>query len=147
MIIDVKKLKNKGIIDYDFELDYNPPENLITLPNTVFNGAVKIKGELKLYKDYILADADVIFKLTGECSRCLDLAEMTIKCYLDEKFLNVKSDTDYYYLNDMLDLSFAVNDLIIMNMPYINLCKDDCKGICSKCGANLNKQKCNCENQ
>jgi len=146
MIIDVKKLKRMGITDYEFELDYNPPQNLIPLPNTTFSGAVKVQGEINIYKDYILADADITFKLAGECSRCLEKSEVTIKCILDEKFLNVKSDTEYYYLNEMLDLSSAVNDLIIMNMPYIILCKEDCKGLCSKCGANLNKQKCNCEN-
>ena len=147
MIIDVKKLKSKGITDYNFEFDYIPPENLITLPETVFTKAVKVAGELSIYNDYILVEADIDFEISGDCSRCLEKAVLAVKAKLDEKFLNVKSDTEYYYLNEMLDLSSAVNDLIIMNMPYIILCKEDCKGLCSKCGANLNKQECKCENR
>lgn len=145
MIIDVKKLKSRGIIDYDFEFDYNPPENLISLPRTAFKGSAKVKGVAMIYEDYIIVDADVSFVLIGECSRCLDTAEVEISAGLEEKFLDKKSDTEYYYINDKLDLSAAVNDLIIMNMPFILLCRNDCKGLCSKCGVNLNKHECKCE--
>ena len=36
-------------------------------------------------------------------------------------------------------------DELIVQWPIRVLCKDDCKGICSRCGANLNIQTCDCD--
>ena len=44
-----------------------------------------------------------------------------------------------------IDLKKIVDDVIIMNTPIVFLCKEDCKGLCPNCGANLNDGGCKCE--
>ena len=46
---------------------------------------------------------------------------------------------------DELDVEELVRNELIVQWPIRVLCKDDCKGICSRCGANLNIQTCDCD--
>ena len=45
---------------------------------------------------------------------------------------------------DIIDIGDLVRDIIISAQPTKHLCKEDCKGLCSVCGANLNKTDCGC---
>ena len=44
-----------------------------------------------------------------------------------------------------LDVDQLVCDELLLNLPMKVLCKEDCKGICNRCGANLNRTDCNCD--
>ena len=44
-----------------------------------------------------------------------------------------------------LDLDDVVTTAFILAMDTKNLCSDDCKGLCAKCGVNLNEETCRCK--
>ena len=44
-----------------------------------------------------------------------------------------------------VDLTEALRESLVLAYPAATICRDDCKGICSQCGADLNKGACNCE--
>ncbi len=44
-----------------------------------------------------------------------------------------------------LDISNEIRDSLILDIPMKILCKEDCKGLCFKCGADLNEETCSCE--
>ena len=44
-----------------------------------------------------------------------------------------------------LDLDRIIYDEVLVNWPMKVLCKEDCAGICKKCGKNLNHGTCDCE--
>ena len=44
-----------------------------------------------------------------------------------------------------LDVDKLVFSEILLSMPRKNLCKEDCKGLCLVCGANLNIAECGCD--
>lgn len=44
-----------------------------------------------------------------------------------------------------LDISSDLRDLIILNLPERHVCSEDCKGLCPRCGADLNVEECSCE--
>lgn len=44
-----------------------------------------------------------------------------------------------------LDLDEVVTTVFVLAMDTKNLCSDDCKGLCAKCGANLNEELCRCK--
>ena len=46
--------------------------------------------------------------------------------------------------NGELDLDEAAATAFVLGMDTKNLCSDDCKGLCAKCGANLNREPCRC---
>ena len=61
-----------------------------------------------------------------------------------------ESETNVKYLSpadDKIDLTEDVIDYSKLAIPMKKLCKDDCKGLCIKCGTNLNQEKCSCNNE
>ena len=49
------------------------------------------------------------------------------------------------YEGDAVDLDELVREQILLALPSRHLCREDCKGLCQKCGANLNENQCSCE--
>ena len=49
-----------------------------------------------------------------------------------------------FYTDECLDLSPPLQDQLIMAMPISPICGDNCKGLCSECGENLNSNDCHC---
>ncbi len=57
-------------------------------------------------------------------------------------------DNDVYYITpetDKINLANDLKDYAELSLPMKKLCDDDCKGLCLKCGANLNESECNCK--
>ena len=52
-----------------------------------------------------------------------------------------------FYENDEIDLGQLMGEQFYLSLPMKPLCKDDCKGLCSTCGTNLNKATCDCNTQ
>lgn len=50
-----------------------------------------------------------------------------------------------YYTGDIIQLKSCIQEQVILALPHRALCNDNCKGLCQKCGGNLNKNKCDCE--
>ena len=46
-----------------------------------------------------------------------------------------------------IDLSDAIADAVVMDTPFVVLCRPDCAGLCPTCGANLNEGSCSCADQ
>ena len=97
----------------------------------------------------------------GSCSRCLNPAECPVHFSMDEEFLptvdvnsgsaikvpEVKEGAFTLDSNHILDLTEAVRQYVIINLPMKPLCRQDCAGLCSNCGANLNDGECACSAQ
>lgn len=91
-------------------------------------------------------------ELNIPCDRCLtDVGyRMNINVNKDidmnESSGDEESDDEFFYIQDnTLDVEkFAYNEILV-NLPMKVLCSENCKGICNRCGANLNSQTCNCD--
>ena len=57
---------------------------------------------------------------------------------------NEENDELILVENDRLDLKELVLSDLLLNLPMKHLCREDCKGLCPKCGANLNEGECGC---
>lgn len=69
---------------------------------------------------------------------------------MDEKFTNNSNQEDdsiAYVEGDELDVAEAVVENVISTLPIKRLCSIDCKGLCQKCGIDLNKETCQCDNE
>ena len=55
-------------------------------------------------------------------------------------------DTECFAMNGtILDITGLINALVWENLPMRLLCREDCKGLCSICGCDLNETVCNCD--
>lgn len=49
-----------------------------------------------------------------------------------------------FFSGEEIDVSGLVREQIVLNVPYKPLCSEQCRGLCPRCGANLNEEKCGC---
>jgi len=49
-----------------------------------------------------------------------------------------------YFEGEEIDFYEPVQEQIVLALPIKPLCREDCKGLCPRCGADLNEQPCNC---
>jgi len=45
---------------------------------------------------------------------------------------------------ETIDVTAEVIDALLLDIPYKILCREDCRGLCQRCGANLNTEACRC---
>lgn len=102
--------------------------------------------------DGILVTGIVRAHATGECDRCLEPASFDVAGEIEEYYLFEEPEDKEAYEDGFelvgddrqVDLSGAINDAVVMDTPFVVLCKPDCLGICPTCGANLNLGDCGC---
>ena len=51
------------------------------------------------------------------------------------------------YRGDQIDLTDTVREQILLGAPAYPLCREDCAGLCQRCGANRNTEPCGCETE
>lgn len=105
------------------------------------------------------------YRMTGEisgiaelqCSRCLEgfqkpyhlkFEEVIVKEPLSgeelEKELNIDDMNVSFNHGEEINLSDVITEQYLLDLPMKTLCSEDCKGLCSVCGENLNLKTCNC---
>ena len=104
---------------------------------------------VELRTDYMYSGKHLIFtgsfktSLAVQCSRCLTRVVYPVELPFEETFS--KTDPESYEITgETVSLDRMVEDNILLNLPAKFLCKEDCKGLCPECGADLNKQSCGC---
>ena len=91
------------------------------------------------------------------CSRCLEPFRMPVDSPFDIRYLPASEmsteeerelqDEDVetsYYRDDQIDLNELLREQFYLALPMKPLCTDDCRGLCSVCGTNLNTGACDC---
>lgn len=145
MILDLMQLKRAGKDRESFFFEYTPERELCDIPDTEIICPIKISGEIVLIDEHSARlVGEVCYTLAGSCTRCLAKTEKQYLICFDE--IAGKED-GYDITNDKINLTQIVDDAIVMNMPVKFLCKEDCKGICTTCGANLNETDCKCNKE
>lgn len=110
---------------------------------------IKVTGILAMLGDILYLDGVIEGCIQLSCARCLENFGYNFQIELHEKLTNNpdnKDDELIFINNNELDLTEIVENNIIMSLPIQRLCKEDCKGLCANCGANLNFNSCNCKN-
>ena len=157
MIIDVSKIEDST---FPFEITVQPGELELDVANYRLTVPAVAKGEITRH----IGSISVAGKITGEteidCTRCLRpvntplLIEFEVD-YLTEGELSSQEnvelqpgDLDTDELEDyQLDLTQLAREQILLNIPEQFYCTPDCKGLCEKCGGNLNLVDCNCKDE
>ena len=152
MILDLSEiLKSEGAhIDINYAFNFESFE--YQGETYVFEHPVKIKGQAVNTGDIINLDVVVAGEIKVNCYRCLKPVIKTFSFDMNEKltqkdWIDMDDDDIVYFKGNRIDLSEIIMNNIIINMDMKYLCSADCKGICPKCGQDLNTATCECDNQ
>lgn len=147
IVLDLtENLANVGM-PIPFSMDCKLDSDLLPYPNATLT-KVSLDLEVTFVKPNIHIVGEIVCYVDGFCDRCLHEVSTTISLPFDQIFFKDSSDEvdAYVYTDSRLDLTKAICDEIVLSLPSNLLCKQDCKGLCPKCGVNLNEQQCDCDN-
>lgn len=150
MQIDFTNLFNScdDVINVDTHFDFDDFEYSTYKP--LKHGA-DVKGKAYCKADVAYLDLNVKFDFFGICDRCAEEFEKNFSFDIHKTVVprmeNENDDYDNYIVleNAVLDLDDLIYQEIQLFLPQKMLCKDGCKGLCPKCGKNLNFGKCDCK--
>ncbi len=132
---------------FDYTIDLSQEEVGFEFP---FRQPVRLEGEVSDDAGAITLSATVYAHVTTRCARCGKPVEYDKET--DVEFLLVKElegddeDRDDLYLveSDAVELDDILIPELILDMEMAVVCDEDCKGLCPKCGQDLNHGQCGC---
>ena len=113
-------------------------------------GGIAIEGEI-LQKNGLPAiryRVEAVF--CARCARCgndtMQWIEFDGEGYIADKSEDKDDGGDFYVteIDGILDLDDFIVEFLGVNVPYRYLCSEDCKGLCQRCGRDLNDGECSC---
>lgn len=106
----------------------------------------------------LLVDGWVELTLELSCNRCLKSFEQPMHVDFEEQFYPTVDvitgmpldpfDEDEIFPIDAhheVDLTEAVRQNVLLALPMVTICREDCKGLCPQCGHDLNLGPCECK--
>jgi len=136
-------------------------------PPTEFQagGASHLRGAATKIGRKVLVQTRFRVPLAGQCKRCLkplqldESVELT-RTYVPGDKVHARAERksgeseesldpglleEDSYQGKEIDLTPAVREQILLHIPPSPLCKEDCLGLCSRCGKDLNEGDCGCD--
>lgn len=150
MVIDLEPVFNcpGKYVDIDYTIDLTSKEYGGAFP---FAEPVKVKGRIQNECSVVELCAGVVFPFVAACDRCAS----SVSRQFDFEFRHIlapsleNEDSDDIICIDVknFNLDELITDDIFLSLPSKFLCKDDCKGVCAGCGADLNREECRCKKE
>jgi len=147
MIIKISNLSD-GNYNYDFEGEVS--EIGLREP---YIGRYGTNVKLAKFQDQIILNSETKIKAELVCDRCGEDYSKVIKneykmVYLLRGAEEENESVDIVYLNvdaDKINLKDELSEYALLAIPMKKLCTEDCKGLCFRCGKNLNEGACECK--
>ena len=150
MLLNVKPILHTPgkQVEFQFELD---------LSNMEFSGRypisrpVEVRGEVRNIAGILELTLDAQTTLDAVCDRCgrefMQKKDVPFACMLAEELQNEDNDEIVLLEDGMVDVGDLARTAFILDMDTKTLCSEDCKGLCSRCGADLNLGPCSCKKE
>jgi len=148
MTIDLRDVI--GVPGHSAAFDYSPElGDLLTDSVTGIVGTARAHGEIRNSAGLLTLTADVTATLKCACDRCLREFERPLNAQISARLSEADSareDPEYYFVEGLtLDPDEIIVTELILDAEQITLCREDCRGLCAKCGADLNEGECACK--
>lgn len=140
---------NEGAV-YDFEFN-------LDMSDFPFNGGfpfkdpVLVKGQVKNSTGIVTLTATAEFTLSLTCDRCAQALTRSFTVPVEHTLVTEVNDetNDELIVTESFryDVTPLITEDVVLFLPTKILCRNDCAGICSRCGKNLNEGPCGCQKE
>ena len=150
MILHLEPIfNNEGMVkQFNYELDLSEQELNGSKP---FASPVKISGHAGNYTGIVELHATADFTLETACDRCAKPISLPLATKIFHTLvtsLNDETNDELMLVNELrYDLDPLITEDIFLDLPSKLLCSEDCKGVCPRCGKDLNQGSCSCEKE
>ena len=114
---------------------------------------VVIQGTVRNTADVLVMKGEITTRIHGVCDRCAsDFTQdvtVPVDVVLVQELSNEENEDEWVFPleAESADLEDITRTVFVLNMDSKLLCKPDCKGICYRCGKNLNEGPCDCRKE
>ena len=147
------KIKVSNLANGRDDFYFNGNVNDLKIPDP-YSGKFRINIVLNKFDNQIILDAETYIPANFICDRCARDFQAEINSKFKMVYLfrsnideseNEKGEVVYLHPEtDKIELDDDIRDYAILAVPMKKLCSEECKGLCPKCGKNLNDGPCNC---
>ena len=147
MILDLKRIfaTDNSVLEINHTLDMSDVDFFGNYP---LKTPVKITGNVSNRASVVSLNLNIEYTFAADCDRCGVFAQHNHTVMVDKLLATAierqESDTIITVPDMKLDVDEFVYSEVILDLPSKHLCNDNCKGICFKCGKNLNEGECGC---
>ncbi len=147
MIIDLKHIfvNENSTLPIEYSLDLSDIEHSGNFP---LKKPVEFKGTISNKAGLIRFEAEINYVYDAPCDRCGISTAKPVTVKLDKSLATSiegeDSDTILLVPDMKLDVDEFLYTEVVVSLPLKHLCSENCKGICLKCGKNLNEGECGC---
>ena len=150
MLLNVKPILHTPgkRLDFQFELDLSDMEFSGRYP---ISRPVAVSGEVRNTAGILELTLNAKSTLDAVCDRCgkafAQEKDVPFACMLAEELQNEENDEIALLEDGMVDVGDLARTAFILGMDTKTLCSEDCKGLCPRCGADLNLGPCSCKKE
>ena len=147
MILDLKRIfaTENSVLEVNHSLDMSDVDFMGNYP---LKDPIKITGLVSNKASVVSLNLNIEYTFAAPCDRCGVFAQHNHTVIIDKLLATAierqESDTIITVPDMKLDVDEFVYSEVILDLPSKHLCNEDCKGICFKCGKNLNEGECGC---
>ena len=151
MKIDIKKLLDGAVRELEVNDSLDKGYLYVSGKKLKLLKPIEISAIIYKADNEIYVQGKIVYEYIDTCDRCLNQYPIKKELELFAEVVNNstqenESENLTVYLNDnTLDLEDVMINAIILDLPMKSICNEECKGICCKCGKNLNDRQCECE--
>ena len=115
--------------------------------------SVDAEGVIRNTAGVLMMKGSIHTCIHGICDRCAASFDRDMEVPIDVVLVTELADADnedewvFPLEGDSADLEDIVRTVFVLNMDSKLLCKEDCKGLCCRCGTNLNEGPCSCQKE
>ena len=150
MLLDVKPILHTPgkRLEFQFEMDLSDVEFSGRYP---VSQIVTVEGEVRNTAGILDLNLTTRTMLDAMCDRCgkefVQEKEIPYSCVLAEEVQNEDNDEIVVLEDGKVDVGDLARTAFILGMDTKTLCSEDCKGLCHRCGADLNLGPCSCKKE
>lgn len=137
-----------AVQEFAYELDLSQVRLFGEQP---FDRPVRISGQVRNMAGALELTGRAETVLDTQCDRCLKSLELPVEIpvetLLAERLEDEESDEIVLLENGQADLDEIFTTACILALDSKHLCREDCKGLCPTCGADLNQGPCGCKKE
>lgn len=115
-------------------------------------GPLQVKLRARGRADGMTVECDCSVQLEFVCSKCLTTFVRPLEFSFREEFTNKPEAANeegeiFYVPEDTVDLLPYIEENLQLALPFVAVCRPDCKGLCPVCGSNRNETDCGCKEE
>ena len=164
--INVDRVPDEGIaIKTRVPFDRFPGlKDLCREERVCFLSPVQMEIRIRWISRFVEAAGSLRTSVRLSCSRCLGDYSQLLDVAFRATYTNAIEDSDplkeetdieltseaidlFQFHGREIDLTEAIQEQVLLSLPLKPLCREDCKGLCPRCGEDLNKGECGCRRQ